>query len=493
MSEGHAANDGVPGQDLDPEDWQAFRRFAHEIVDVLVDRMGEIGEGPVWRPVPPEVKAEIAAPAPKAPASYAALRQDLEALVLPYSVGNTHPRFWGWVHGSGTPGGALAEFVAGALNANCGGRDHGAIYLERAIIGWASDWFGLPATAGGLIVSGSSMANILGLAAARHKHGGPDLREKGLRGKPLVAYGSAQAHSSLAKAMELLGLGREALRAIPVGADYRMDLVALKRRIAKDRAAGFSPFAVVATAGTVNTGAFNSIPEIADICAGEKLWLHIDGAFGSLVKLAPKLAPLAQGVERANSLAFDFHKWLHVPYDAGCVLVRDANDLKAAFAGRPDYLASAGGLAAGEPWPSDLGVELSRGFRALKIWWTIKEQGLERLGQAIERNCAQAQYLVAKLRANENIEISAPTPLNIVCCRYIANGFDGPALDRLNAAIVVAIQESGLAAPSTTRLNGRLCIRICIANHRSRNQDFDLIAQAIAATGERLAQSETKP
>ena len=447
MSKNHAAADAALGASLDPEDWQAFRRFAHDIVDVLVDRMGGVREGPVWRPVPPEVKARIAAPAPRTPASYADLREAIEELVLPYSVGNAHPRFWGWVHGSGTPGGALAEFVAGALNANCGGRDHGAIYFERAILNWARDWFGLPMTAGGLLVSGSSMANILGLAAARHKHGGADLREKGLRGKPLVAYGSAQAHASLAKAMELLGLGREALRAIPVGADYRMDLVALKSRIAKDREAGLIPFAVVATAGTVNTGAFDPIPEIADICERETLWLHIDGAFGSLVKLTPKFAALAEGVERANSLAFDFHKWLHVPYDAGCVLVSDANDLRAAFGGRPDYLASAGGLAAGEPWPSDFGVELSRGFRALKIWWTIKEQGLERLGQAIERNCAQAQYLVGQLTAHEQIEISAPTPLNIVCCRYIPQGFDGPALDRLNAAIVVAIQESGLRRP----------------------------------------------
>ena len=407
MSEGHAVTDAAPGQNLDPEDWQAFRRFAHEIVEAMVDRMSEVREGPVWRPVPPETRARIAAPAPGKPASYAELRQDLEALVLPYSVGNTHPRFWGWVHGSGTPGGALAEFVAGALNANCGGRDHGAIYFERAILKWASDWFGLPDSAGGLLVSGSSMANILGLAAARHKHGGADLREKGLRGKPLVAYASAQAHSSLAKAVELLGLGREALRAIPVGADYRMDPAALKRGITRDCAAGFIPFAVVATAGTVNTGAFDPIPEIADICERETLWLHIDGAFGSLVKLTRKFSALAEGVERANSLAFDFHKWLHVPYDAGCVLVSDASYLGAAFGGRPDYLASAGGLAAGEPWPSDYGVELSRGFRALKIWWTIKEQGLERLGQAIERNCAQAQYLVGRLSAHENIEISA--------------------------------------------------------------------------------------
>jgi len=472
---------------LDPEDWEAFRHFAHEIVDAMIDRQRVIAEGPVWRAVPSDVKARMATPAPQAATAYAEIRRDLDELVLPYATGNTHPRFWGWVHGSGTPGGALAEFVAAAINANCGGRDHGAIYLERAVIGWARDWFGLPATAGGLLVSGSSMANLLGLAAARQRCAGADLRQHGLAGRPLVAYASSEAHSSLVKAMETLGLGREALRKIPVDADYRMDVAALAARVAADLTAGSLPFAVVATAGTVNIGAFDDLGALADLCAREALWLHVDGAFGALVKLAPDLAPLVKGIERADSIAFDFHKWLHVPYDAGCVLTRDADSLTEAFGGRPDYLASAGGLAGGEPWPSDLGVELSRGDRALKIWWTIKEQGLERLGQAIARNCRQAKYLAERLRGCNAIEISAPVPLNIVCCRYVAPGLDGPDLDALNVAIVVALQESGVAAPSTTRLEGRVCIRVCIANHRSRDADFDLLAEAIAETGARLA------
>ena len=480
-------NPAKSAQNLDPEDWESFRGFAHELVDAMIERQRVMAEGPVWQPVPSAVKARIATPAPAAPTPFEELRSELDELVLPYAVGNTHPRFWGWVHGSGTPGGALAEFVAAMLNANCGGRDHGAIYLERAVIGWARDWFGLPASAGGLLVSGSSMANLLGLAAARQRCVGSGLRAHGIAGMPLVAYASAQAHSSLVKAMEVLGLGHEALRKIPVDAQYRMDVAALGARIDADRVAGDIPFAVVATAGTVNTGAFDDLGSIADLCGRENLWLHVDGAFGALVKLAPELTHLADGVERADSIAFDFHKWLHVPYDAGCILVRDGTSLTAAFGGRPDYLASAGGLADGEPWPSDLGIELSRGFKALKVWWTIKEQGLERLGAAIARNCAQAKYLAARLSMQENIKIVAPIPLNIVCCRYVAPQMDGPALDALNVAIVVELQESGVAAPSTTKLDGRVCIRVCITNHRSRDADFDLLSEAIAEIGARLA------
>jgi glutamate/tyrosine decarboxylase-like PLP-dependent enzyme len=245
-----------PGDTLDPADWPAYRAFAHDLLDRMLDRLQHAGEGPVWRPAPAEVKARLVQPAPYDPTPLEALGRDLDETVLPYAVGNTHPRFWGWVHGTGTPGGALAELVAATLNENCGGRDHGGIYLERGVVGWARDWFGLPASAGGLLVSGSSIANLLGLAVARHVHGGGALlREQGVAGAKLVAYASDQAHASLAKAMETLGLGRAALRAIPAGADFAINVQALAARIAQDRAAGLRPFAVVATAGTVATGA----------------------------------------------------------------------------------------------------------------------------------------------------------------------------------------------------------------------------------------------
>jgi glutamate/tyrosine decarboxylase-like PLP-dependent enzyme len=213
----------------------------------------------------------------------------------------------------------------------------------------------------------------------------------------------------------------------------------------------------------------------------------VDAAFGGLVVLNPSLASLAAGIDQADSIAFDFHKWLHVPYSVGCVLVRDQAQQIATFGGRPDYLASIGGLAAGESWPSDLGIELSRGFSALKVWWTLKEHGTTRLGEAIAKNCAQAKLLEGLLRKNAAVEILAPVSLNIVCCRYIAPGLDDKALDNLNARIVVAIQESGVAVPSSCRIGGKLAIRVCITNHRSRDDDFVLMADTISKTGGRLA------
>jgi glutamate/tyrosine decarboxylase-like PLP-dependent enzyme len=472
---------------LDPADWPAFRGQAHALLDTLLDHVQHAAEGPVWRPVPDAVKARLAQPSPDQPTDVAALCGEIGELILPYGTGNIHPRFWGWVHGSGTPGGILAEMTAATLNANCGGRDHVAIYVERTVIGWARQWFGLPETTGGVLVGGTSVANMLGIAVARHHRVGDALRTQGLAGRRLVAYASTQAHMSMAKAFEVLGLGRESLRAIPVDGDYRMDLVALAQAIAADRAAGLDPFCVVASVGTVNCGAIDDLEGVAALCREQDLWFHVDGAFGSLAILAPDLAPRLAGIEQADSLAFDFHKWLHVPYDAGCILVRDGALQRAAFGGRPDYLATMGGLSGGDPWPCDLGIDLSRGFRALKVWFTLREHGTARLGAAISRNCAQAVELARCLASRPPIEVVAPVGLNIVCCRYRPPGVDGERLDRLNAALVIRLQESGVAVPSTCRLQGRLAIRICITNHRSRDDDFALLVDAIERTGAALA------
>jgi len=472
---------------LDPADWPAFRREAHGLLDQALDRLERAGDGPVWQALPEPVRRSLAIPSPTDPTPVERLRAEVVESILPYATGNTHPRFWGWVHGTGTAGGVLAEMAAAAINANCGGRNHGAIELERIVVGWACSWFGLPKTAGGLLVSGSSMANLYGIAMARHHKAGHDIRARGIAGLPLVAYTSSEAHMSAIKAMELLGLGREALRAVPTDAAFAIDIAALRAAIGADRAAGRKPFCVIASAGTVNSGAFDDLGALADLCAAEGLWLHVDGAFGAMVALASGLAPLIAGIERADSIAFDFHKWLHVPYDAGCILVRNAALQIEAFGGRPDYLAAIGGLASGEPWPSDMGIELSRGFRALKVWWTLREHGTQRLGEAIARNCRQARLLEGLLRERAAIEVTAPVSLNIVCCRYLAPGLDAAALDDLNARIVVAIQESGVAVPSSCRIAGRLSIRICITNHRSNDSDFIVMADAIESTGTRLS------
>ncbi|MGH6914891.1 MAG: pyridoxal phosphate-dependent decarboxylase family protein, partial [Geminicoccales bacterium] len=392
-------------------------------------------------------------------------------------------------------GGLLAEIFAAAMNANLGGRDHGAVYVERQVVDWCRRLFAFPEEASGLLVSGTSMATLIALAVARHHKAGRDLRAEGLgdlAGR-LVGYASSEAHGSVARAFEILGLGNKALRRIPVADDLTIRIDALIRAIAEDRRRGLMPFCVIGTAGTVNTGAIDDLAALGSLCAEQGLWLHVDGAFGALAVLSERLRPMLAGIERADSLAFDFHKWLHVQYDAGCVLVRRGDLHRATFASRPDYLASGTrGLAGGEPWFCDFGPELSRGFRALKVWFTLKEHGTRRLGEAIEANCDQARHLAGRVAAHPRLELMAPVRLNIVCFRVLAPGLAPDALDALNQELVADLQERGIAAPSTTRLPAGLAIRVSITNHRTRTGDLDRLLEATLTLAEqRLAQTST--
>ena len=476
---------------LDPADWPAFRRLCHDMLDHALSHLEDGAEAPVWRAPTEAAKRAIAEPLPQEAQGAERAAEDLLRWILPYGTGNTHPRFFGWVHGAGTPGGVLAETMAAALNANLGGRDHMPVYVERQVIAWCRQIFGFPESAGGLLVSGTSLATLIGLAIARNHKAEGDLRRDGVAATAggLTAYTSAEAHGSVGKAMELLGLGSAALRGIPTDDRYRLDVAALRRAIRADREAGRQPFCVIATAGTVNCGAIDDLAGIADLCRAQDLWLHVDGAFGALAALSPELKGRLAGIEAADSLAFDFHKWMQVPYDAGCILVRDAALQEAAFSGRQDYLAAATrGLAGGDPWFCELGPELSRGFRALKVWFTMKEHGLRRLGEVVARNCAQARYLAERIEAQPGLELMAPAALNIVCFRHRAPGLSDEALDALNAEIVIALQESGVAAPSTTRLKGRLAIRVNLTNHRTRSADLDILLGAVCAAAEAAAQ-----
>jgi aromatic-L-amino-acid/L-tryptophan decarboxylase len=287
------------------------------------------------------------------------------------------------------------------------------------------------------------------------------------------------AHGCIARAMDLAGLGTDALRVIAVDRRHRIDLDALARAIAADRAEGLAPFLVVGTAGTVDIGAIDDLAALADLAHAERLWFHVDGAYGALAVLAPALAPRLAGIECADSLAIDFHKWGQVPYDAGFILVRDGELHRQTFASPAAYLRrETRGLAAGSPWPCDLGPDLSRGFRALKTWFTLKTYGVEQLGASILRTCWLAQYLVSRIEAAPALELLAPVELNIVCFR-----FRSPDPDRINADIVADLHESGIAAPSTTTVNGRLAIRAAIVNHRTEARDIDALVEATLAFG----------
>ena len=477
----------TPPNTLDPADWPEFRELAHRMLDDILDYQEHIRERPVWRPIPDEARAKFREPLPKQPADLADVHESFLRDILPYAVGNAHPGFMAWVHGGGTPVGMLAEMLAAGLNANLGGRDQIPVEVERQIARWAAELFGFPETAGGLFVTGASMANFIAVLVARTAALGKDSRRQGIAGggRRLAAYASSAAHGCIARAMDMAGCGSEALRPIPANERHEIGIGALEQAIAADRRAGLEPFLVVGTAGTVDVGAIDDLAALAAIAAREGLWFHIDGAYGALAMLAPELAPRLAGIERADSIAFDFHKWGQVPYDAGFILARDTGRQLDAFASPAAYLRrESRGMAAGSPWPCDFGPDLSRGFRALKTWFTLRVYGAENLGRMIAETCVLARYLARRIEALPELELLAPVSLNIVCFRYRCEDSD-----RVNAEIVADLQESGIAAPSATTLNGNLAIRAAIVNHRTQAGDIDALLDATLAFGRSRAGS----
>ena len=455
-----------PEPSLDPADWSELRALGHRMMDDMVDHLAGLRDGPVWRKRPDN--DAFRQPLPQSGADPAAVYETFRREVLPYSVGNLHPGFMGWVHGGGTGIGMLAELLAGGLNANLGGRDHAPIAVEQQVIAWAAAIMGFPAEASGVLVTGTSMANFIAVLVARRAALGGGVRSAGLGGARLAGYASAAAHGCIAQAMDMAGLGTDALRLIRTGPAGGIDIAALGAAIAADRAAGVQPFLVVGTAGSVDTGAIDDLAGLAALCQAERLWFHVDGAFGALAALSPALRPLLRGMAAADSLAFDFHKWAQVPYDAGCILVRDPARQLETFAQENAYLRrDARGLAAGYPWPCDLGPDLSRGFRALKVWMTLAVFGAGRLGGVIERCCEAARRLAALVDAQAALELLAPVTLNIVCFRIRALD------DAANASVVADLHESGAFAPSATRIGERVAIRCAIVNHRTTAQDVE--------------------
>lgn len=471
---------------LDPDDWDSFRARAHAMLDAALDHVKGSNDGPVWTPVPDEVKARLDQPVPMEPEGTDKACQDLIDNVLPYSTGNTHPRFLGWVHGAGAPGGIIAEAMAAAMNSNLGGRDHGANYVEQQVINWMKSLFEFPDEASGLVVSGTSIATVIALSAARYDKAPYDVRREGVRSDTaqLVGYTSTEAHSCIARAFDMLGLGMDALRSVPVDDQFRMDTNALRRAIEQDIADGKQPFTVIGSPATVNTGAIDDLDVIANICDEFDLWFHVDGAFGSVAALSDRLKPKFKGMEKAHSIAFDFHKWMHVVYDAGFVLIRSEQAHREAFSLRREYLTAAQrGLAAGNPWFCEYGPELSRGFRALKIWFHLKEHGIKKIARKVDDNCLQATYLGKLVTAHNNLELATPVSLNICCFRYVAPQMSDDDLNKLNAELVMDLQESGIAAPSTTKLNGILYIRVNITNHRTTCKDMDILVEEVVRLG----------
>ncbi len=481
----------APEETLDPADWDAFRELAHRMVDDTLAHLATLRDRAPWQPMPPGVRAALRdAPLPRGGEGEAAAYAQFREQVLPYPNGNLHPRFWGWVQGTGTPLGMMAEMLAAAMNPHLAGFDQAPALVEHQVVRWLAELMGFPANAGGVLVTGGTMANLLGLAVARHARAGWDVRAEGMEGGPrLTVYGSSETHGWIGKAVELMGMGRRSFRAIPVDSAYRIDVDALAAAVREDRAAGHRPFCVIGTAGTVNTGATDDLAALADLCAAEGLWFHVDGAFGAWAYASDALRPRVAGMERADSLGFDLHKWGYLPFECACVLVRDAQAHRAAFASTAPYLVMAqrGPTAGGLPF-ADRGIDLTRGFKALKVWMSFKAHGVDAIVRLVEQNVAQAQYLAARVTGSPALELLAPVPLNVVCFRYAPAGLSEARRNAVNEEVLVRLQEGGIAVPSGTTLRGRYALRAAIVNHRTRREDLDALVDAVERMGREVAE-----
>ena len=478
---------------LDPADWRHMKNLGCRMVVDIMNFLESIRERPVWQPIPNTVKEFFTKPIPTDPEGVDKIYQDFLEKILPYPTGNIHPRFWGWVIGTGTPLGMLAEMLAAGMNPNVGGLDHVANHVEAQVINWFKEIMGFPSTASGLLVSGGSMANLVGLTVARNIMAGYDIRKEGLQAVPqkMTIYSSKETHHSNLKAIEILGLGKDAFRMIPVNDEFQIDIESLKICISEDRENKYHPICIIGNAGTVNTGAFDDLDSLANICDRENLWFHIDGAFGALAVLSPKIKSLVSGINRADSLAFDLHKWMYMPYEVGCTLIRKEEDHKKSFSETVDYIADhSRGIGGGERWYMDYGVQMSRGFRALKVWMGIKTHGIRKYGRLIQQNVEQAQYLAKLIQLSTELEILAPVPLNIVCFRFVVNRLDNSSLNKINREILIRLHESGIAAPSNTMIDNKYSLRVAITNHRSRREDFDILVKAILEIGRELQKSQ---
>ena len=476
---------------LDPEDWEKLRELGHQAFDDAIEYLKTVRDRPVWQPLPEASRQLFAESLPVEPSPRKQVYEEVRDHVMPYPTGNIHPRFWSWVGGTGTPTQLVADIVVSTMNAGGLGFDEVAsTHVEIQLLNWLKSMLGYPEDASGLLVSGGSMANLVGLAVARTRIAPYDVRAGGVDMNTyprLIYYASSETHSCVRKAMELIGLGSESLHTIPVRDDFTIDIDELHDAIAKDRADGHLPACIIVNVGTVNTGAVDPINVLVDLALQENMWVHADAAFGAFAKLSASSASLVDGLERVDSLAFDLHKWLYVQYDCGGVLVRTEETHRNTFSVIPAYIRKfERGLASGPINFSEYGVQLSRSFKALRAWMGLKTEGAARYGEQIEQNIQQARYLTMLIEKEPDLELLAPTAMNIVNFRFIADGCDDDQLSDMNAEILMRLQERGIAAPSSTELNGRFSIRVAICNHRSRRSDFEALVTAVREIGQEL-------
>ncbi len=480
---------------------EEFRRFGHRTVDWVADYLAHVGDYPVLaRTKPGELRRVLPPAPPAAPESMERILAEFQSTILPGITHWNHPAFFAYFAITGSGPGILGELLAAALNVNgmLWKTSPAATELEEVTLDWLRQMVGLPAGLMGMVMDTASVASLCAIAAAREA-AEPRLRDRGMAGGPrLRLYTSEQAHSSIEKAAIVLGLGREGVRKVPVDAEFRMDPAALAAAVAEDRQAGWRPMCVAATVGTTSTTSVDPVPAIADVCAREGLWLHVDGAYAGLAALVPEFRWVLDGCDRADSIVINPHKWLFTPIDCSAFYCRRPDVLRQAFSVVPEYLRTAERGQAAVRDLMDYGIQLGRRFRALKLWMVIRYFGWEGLAARIREHIALGQQFRAWVDADPDFERLAPAPLSVVCFR--AHPTDLPTqrgesaeayLERLNASLLDAVNGTGRAYLSHTRLNGKLSLRLAIGNLRTTEAHvrdaWALLQEQVAAAGRTLA------
>jgi glutamate/tyrosine decarboxylase-like PLP-dependent enzyme len=461
------------------------REMGRAALDLVISYYESLDAGrPVMCPTTAtHIRSRLDEPLPEEGAPFQEALTTLQDLVIEYSRHSAHPRFFGYVASPGTPVNAIGSLVGSALNINVTAWRSAPVgaEIERLTIRWLNEIVGYPTAAGGILVSGGSMANFAALAAARSAKA-PGVVREGIAaaGPRLRLYVSEEGHFSVRKAAGMLGIGTTNVRTVPTNSRQQMDVDALARAIAADRAAGDVPFCVVASAGTVASGAVDPIAALSRFARSENLWLHVDGAYGGFAMLAPPARPLFAGITEADSIALDPHKWLYLPVGCGCVLYRDPAAVRAAFSENAEYTRVVG-LEQDEAFVFwDYGPELSRRFRALDLWLLIKTAGARALGEAIQENIACAKYVEQLIHAAPDFEMLAPVELSIFCFRYRPAGFTGD-LDALNERVMLALQRGGSSYLSNARIGGKFALRGCVLNYRTTRRDMEILLEDVRA------------
>lgn len=462
------------------EDPEEMRRSGYRVVDVIVDRWANLRDGPAWRGAAREVTEPLLhGPPPESGQPLEPLLETILRDVMPLAGRIDHPRFLAFIPSSPSWASVLASFLVSGFNVFQGTwlESSGPSQIEVTVTDWFREWLGYPRSAGGLFTSGGSAANLIALVAAREAADNP---------RSGTVYVSEQTHASAVRAARIAGIDNTRVRHLPVDADFRILPSGLREAVRRDRRDGFTPFCVIANAGTTNTGAIDPLAEIAHVAGEEGLWHHIDAAYGGFAVLDPDTRPLLAGLELGDSISLDPHKWFFQPYETGCLMVRDVTKLEAAFRMLPEYLQDA-------DWGPehvnfcDRGLQLTRIFRALRVWLSVQRYGLGTHRREIARAIELARRTEERIRDEAELELLAPQSLGVVCFRYVGRPAAAPhRLDELNREVQNRIVQSGVAMLSSTRLGREFSLRFCILNTRTTAADVDLAIDEILRTGREL-------